>query len=96
MTLLAPTVGGASPSTETDLDASWEALVPVLPVVKEVRLCSWLRLTVRSTEPDSGYGLLFLLPPLIFLCLLGRSVSEEDLKLASLRTHVEKGRRPLV
>jgi hypothetical protein len=43
--------------------------------------------------PDSGYGLLFLLPCLTFLCLLGRSLSEEDLKFASLRTHVEKGRR---
>lgn len=44
------------------------------------------------TVPDSGYGLFFLGLRLI-LCRLGRSASEEDLKLVSFLTHVEKGLR---
>jgi hypothetical protein len=47
---------------------------------------------LSPTKPDSGYGLLFL-PCLFLTWRRGRSPSDEDLKLASFLTHVEKGRR---
>lgn len=88
--LLRPMVGVAWSSLDMRDDWATLVLLPDGAVEKVQALVSFV--APFPTCPDSGYGLFFFGLRLI-LCRLGRSASEEDLKLVSFLTHVEKGRR---